>query len=40
MQQMQMANMQAIQDQWFSQCQNSIMSQVQYNYAIYPPISF
>jgi hypothetical protein len=31
MQQMQMTNMQAIQEQWLSQCQSSIMSQVQYN---------
>ena len=31
MQQMQMANMQAIQNQWLNQCQSSIMSQVQYN---------
>ena len=29
MQQMQIANMQAIQDQWLNQCQSSIMSQVQ-----------
>jgi len=31
MQQMQMANMQTIQDQWLNQHQNYIMSQVQYN---------
>lgn len=31
MQQIQVANMQAAQDYWLSQCQNSIMSQVQYN---------
>ena len=30
-QQMQMVSMQAIQEQWLSQCQSSIMSQVQYN---------
>jgi len=31
MQQMRMANMQVMQDQWLNQCQSSIMSQVQYN---------
>lgn len=36
MQQMQMANMQAIQDQWLNQCQSSIMSQVQYNNIMQP----